>query len=539
MSFTSVLVFMGKPHTGFLRVQKRYDSMKPLTLRRTLVPLAAGLILSLLPFQIGFAQTDYFETAANATASASATASVDTVPYQNDGRTNGGKLTDDDWRRDWKERMDDWGRDWNSWQNDDEDHDQDWNTRDQTEAERAILRAEDAIYDFKADIKQLQRDRVHKDEIKDARKVLSNAKKELNDARRAYRKQNYREATERAEHAVELIEDWDDIDHEQNRARRAAAATAIEDAKEAIDEFKQDIKDWRRAGASNEDIKEAKRGLREAQDELSEAKRAFNQRQYDHARESAENVYDIIDDWDGDRDDPDDTNVNQACRLTDSQLATVANYPPENGPIVAFGDSLTAGVGSTGGNNYVNQLEELIEEDIINAGVSGDTTEEALARLQEDVLSHDPRAVIVWLGGNDHLARYYEEIRDRAEGNSFWEEVLESVFRLFGKEPGNSEILTETETFDNIETIVERIQATGAVTIIVGIEGQPLDKNLSRRYRQVAADTDSIFVNDVLSGIVGRPGRTASDLIHPNNAGYELVAERIFPAVACVAEENS
>lgn len=437
--------------------------------------------------------------------------------------------------------MNDWGRDWdaksNNWR-DDGDEENDWDSRDQTEATLAIERAEDRLLDFKADIKQLQRDRVHKDEIKDAKKVLSNAKKELNSARRAYRKQNYREATERAEHAVELIEDWDDIDHEQNRARRAAAAAAILDAKEAIDDFKRDIKDWRRGGASYEATKEAKQVLRDAQNELSEAKRAFKQRNYTEARESAENVHEIIDDWDGDDGDPDDTDVNPACRLTDSQLATVANYPPENGPIVAFGDSLTAGVGSTGGNDYVNQLEELIEEDIINAGVSGDTTEEALDRLEEDVLSHDPRAVIVWLGGNDHLARYYEEIRDRAEGNSFWEEVLESVFRLFGKEPGDAEILTETETFNNIETIVERIQATGAVTIIVGIEGQPLDKNLSSRYRQVASDTDSIFVNDVLSGIIGRPGRTASDLIHPNNAGYELVAQRIFPAVACVVGDN-
>lgn len=506
------------------------------------MPLAAGLIASLLPFQIGFAQTNYSQDNVSTSASASATASVNTI-LESDGRTNEAKLADSEWRRDWEQRLNNWGRDWDAestdWQDSDNEQN-DWDSRDQADAERAIEYAEDAVLDFKADIKQSQRDRVHKDEIKDARKVLSRAKTELNNARRAYRKHKYTEAIERAEHVTELIEDWDDIDHSENRARRQAAVNAIENAEAAIVDFKTDIKERRRDGASNEELKAAKLVLSEAKKELSDAKRFFNQQKYAEARVAADEVSEIINDWDsdGDSNNNNDDDVNQACRLTDSQLATIANFPPENGPIIAFGDSLTAGVGSTGGNNYVNQLEELIDEDIINAGVSGDTTEEALARLEADVLSHNPRAVIVWLGGNDHLARYYDEIRERADGSSFWEEVLESVFRLFGKEPGNAEVLTETETFNNIETIVERIQATGAVTIIVGIDGQPLDKNLSRRYKQVAEDTDSIFVSDVLSGIIGRPGRTANDLIHPNNAGYELVAERIFPAVACVVDDE-
>ena len=511
--------------------------MKPLTLRRTLVPLVAGLLVSLLPFQIGLAQTNYSQHTTSIGASANATAIVST-DLQSEGHTSDAKLADSEWKRDWEQRMNNWGRDWdqqtNSWYDRDAEQN-DWNSRNQLDAEIAIEDATGVISDFKADIKQMQRDGVHKDELRDARKILSSAKKELNDARRAYRKQNFREALERAEHAVELIEEWNDIDQTDNRDRRQAAVDAIEDAESAIADYKAYIKDWRRDGASNGELKEAKLLLSQAKKELSEAKRPFSQRKYVEARAAAEEVVDTIDDRDGNGDTDD---IDQSCRLTDSQLATVANFPPKNGPIVAFGDSLTAGVGSTRGNNYVNQLEELVDEDIINAGVSGDTTEEALARLEEDVLSHDPRAVIVWLGGNDHLARYYEEIRERADDNSFWEKVLASVFRLFGKEPGSSEVLTETETFENIETIVQRIQATGAVTIIVGIDGQPLDKNLSRRYKQVAKDTDSIFVSDVLSGIIGRPGRTSNDLIHPNNTGYELVAERIFPAVVCVVETN-
>ena len=72
--------------------------------------------------------------------------------------------------------------------------------------------------------------------------------------------------------------------------------------------------------------------------------------------------------------------------------------------------------------------------------------------------------------------------------------------------------------------------------ILVGIDGQPLDKKLNRRYQDIASDTGAIYVKDVLRGVLGRPTLTSSDLIHPNNAGYEIIAERIYPAVACVAE---
>ncbi|HEY0964336.1 MAG TPA: hypothetical protein VGE31_00900, partial [Candidatus Paceibacterota bacterium] len=108
---------------------------------------------------------------------------------------------------------------------------------------------------------------------------------------------------------------------------------------------------------------------------------------------------------------------------------------------------------------------------------------------------------------------------------------------LFGREPNNSEVLTENETFRNLETIVERIHDSGAVVILVGIDGEPLDNDLNDRYEDVARATGAIFIDDVLQGIIGRSSLT-SDFIHPNNAGYEIVAERIYPAVACITEDT-
>lgn len=323
-------------------------------------------------------------------------------------------------------------------------------------------------------------------------------------------------------------------DCDEDDTTRAEAASAITEAAAAIEDLKDDIEEMEVDDADQDEIDEAQDVLDAAEDKLADAREHFTDTDYDEAKEAAEDVIAIIDEYRDDTDNDDD-DIPEACMLSENELDDITNYPPQNGPIVAFGDSLTAGVGASSGQDYVSELEKLIDEDIINAGVRGDTTEEALDRLEEDVLSHDPRAVIVWLGGNDLLARYFEEIEERAEDDSIWEDFYEAILRLFGREPNNNEVLTENETFNNLKMIVERIQDAGAVVILVGIDGEPLDNDLSERYEDVAEDTGAIFVDDVLQGIIGRASLT-NDFIHPNNAGYEIVAERIFEAVACVVD---
>ncbi len=82
----------------------------------------------------------------------------------------------------------------------------------------------------------------------------------------------------------------------------------------------------------------------------------------------------------------------------------ITNYPPKNQIVVAFGDSLIEGVGSTANNDFISIIEQSLNIEIINMGKSGDTTISALARLP-DVLALDPGVVIVLLGGNDFLRR--------------------------------------------------------------------------------------------------------------------------------------
>lgn len=244
----------------------------------------------------------------------------------------------------------------------------------------------------------------------------------------------------------------------------------------------------------------------------------------------------VWDDWDHTPEpvpeDDSDNEVPAACMLSRYELAAITNFPPFTEPIVAFGDSLTAGVGASSGQDYVSELEELADVSIINAGISRDTTADALNRLEEDVLSYDPSTVIVWLGGNDILQRYYAALYEEAGSSDFIDEVLEILIDIFGTPPDPNEVISEQETFQNIETIVEEIQDSGAVVILVGIDGGEFNENLSDQYEEVAEDTGAIYVADVLDDILGRPSLT-SDLIHPNNTGYEIVAERIYPALAC------
>jgi len=169
--------------------------------------------------------------------------------------------------------------------------------------------------------------------------------------------------------------------------------------------------------------------------------------------------------------------------------------PTSGERIIAFGDSLVQGVGASPGRDIVSVLSRRLGVPIVNAGRSGDTTGAALTRLDSAVLSRNPRIVIVLLGGNDMLRR-----------------------------------VPRATTFDNLDAIVSRIRARGAAVILVSVElgfGTGAD---GRAYEELASRTSSALVRDILDGIFGREA-LMSDGIHPNDRGYEIMADRIEPAL--------
>lgn len=177
--------------------------------------------------------------------------------------------------------------------------------------------------------------------------------------------------------------------------------------------------------------------------------------------------------------------------LWPSPLSKVKNLGSRGSTVIAFGDSLTAGYGASAGEDYPSRLSKLTGASVLNAGVSGDTTEAALERLDRDVLAHSPRIVIIGLGGNDYLRQVP---------------------------------IASTEA--NLRTIIRRIQAAGAIVVLLGFRFPSLTVSYEKVYERVAGDEGALLIPDLLDGILSSPS-LKSDEIHPNGRGYAVMAERV------------
>jgi lysophospholipase L1-like esterase len=131
---------------------------------------------------------------------------------------------------------------------------------------------------------------------------------------------------------------------------------------------------------------------------------------------------------------------------------------------------------------------------VVNAGRRGDTTGAALARLDSAVLTRRPRVVLVLLGGNDLLRRVPRDV-----------------------------------TIENLTAIVTRIRARGAAVALATVEIGFLTGD-DAAIDALSARSASALVPDILGGILGRRDLMA-DGIHPNDRGYEMMADRIEPVL--------
>lgn len=159
--------------------------------------------------------------------------------------------------------------------------------------------------------------------------------------------------------------------------------------------------------------------------------------------------------------------------------------------IVAVGDSWVEGVGATEGNDFVSLLSQRLGVPIVNEGRTGDTTADVLARVGRDVLTHNPTHVIVLVGGNDVIRL-----------------VPRAVMR------------------DNLDSIVRRITETGAQVLLLGYRCGITMEDCAGVYEGIAQKYDAVLVPAIQEDIIGRPSRM-SDPIHPNNAGYAHLADRV------------
>ena len=173
------------------------------------------------------------------------------------------------------------------------------------------------------------------------------------------------------------------------------------------------------------------------------------------------------------------------------QKPAYKNFPPANkGGWVAFGDSLTAGFGASDGNDYPTLLSQRLGIRIHNLGIAGNTTQDGLNRLHT-VERLEPSVVLLCLGGNDGL-------------------------RSIPKE----------QMFVNIGTIIDRLQQNGAFVVLIGVHSASIFDNNESGFEKLAAEKQVFLIPDILEGVLGNPG-LMSDYIHPNDAGYRKIAERL------------
>jgi len=172
--------------------------------------------------------------------------------------------------------------------------------------------------------------------------------------------------------------------------------------------------------------------------------------------------------------------------------AGIRNQKAEGRCIVCFGDSITFGYGAEQGEDYPSILAKMTGLAVVNAGIDGDTTVEALKRLDADVLQRDPFLVIVEFGGNDFLRK----------------------------------IPLET-TVANLRQIVERIQAKGKMVALVDISAGMFLKEYRFAYGTLARSRGALFIPSILDKIITNP-RMKSDFLHPNAEGYALIADRVL-----------
>lgn len=181
----------------------------------------------------------------------------------------------------------------------------------------------------------------------------------------------------------------------------------------------------------------------------------------------------------------------------------IKNIDSKGKNIICFGDSITFGYGANQGEDYPFALAKMVSIPVINAGIDGDTSSEALKRLQSDILDRDPLLVIIEFCGNDFLRKIPKEV-----------------------------------TANNIREMVEKIQAKGAMAAIVDISAGMFLGEYRAILHNLAKEKGVIFISSILNGIITNPSMK-SDFLHPNADGYKLIAQRIYQAVIPYLNKNT
>jgi lysophospholipase L1-like esterase len=164
---------------------------------------------------------------------------------------------------------------------------------------------------------------------------------------------------------------------------------------------------------------------------------------------------------------------------------------PADAVVLAFGDSLTYGTGAAEHESYPAQLERLIGRRVVQAGVPGEVTAQALARLPQVLEEHSPRLVLLCIGGNDFLRR-----------------------------------LDLPQAEANVRAMVKLARSRGVDVVLIGTPEPGWILSPPAFYAAIAEEFSLPYEEAAMAEVL-KDNRLKSDPIHPNAGGYRLIAERL------------
>lgn len=163
----------------------------------------------------------------------------------------------------------------------------------------------------------------------------------------------------------------------------------------------------------------------------------------------------------------------------------------ENAVILAFGDSLTVGVGASAEYSYPQVLSQLSGRQVVASGVSGEISAHGRDRLADELAWVKPDLLVLMHGGNDILRN------------------------------GST-----VELRENLDAMIRQAQDQEIQVVLLGVPEKKLFSDAAPLYAELARQHDLVFIEDLLSGLL-RDSAMKSDAVHLNARGYRMLAEGI------------
>ena len=173
------------------------------------------------------------------------------------------------------------------------------------------------------------------------------------------------------------------------------------------------------------------------------------------------------------------------------QKTKLAPLPPD-AVLLAFGDSLTFGTGANEDESYPVQLAKLAGRRVVREGVPGEVSALGLKRLPAALDEHQPRLLLLCHGGNDFLRR-----------------------------------LPAAEAAANVRAMIRLAQSRGIEVVLIGTPEPGITLSSAAFYAEIAREMRIPYEGEVLSKIL-RDSALKADQVHPNAAGYRLMAQRVY-----------